>query len=142
MNWISENRPLKEFRDFVKKDRSCISHVIKILADQNFNGKIFRGLQARVPELDAVRTQDIGLEESTDYDLLDWAAENDRVTLTHDERTFHIFAYEKMMKGEKMNGVIVVSDQIPIGRAIDDLMIALTCKFDNEWANNITRIPI
>lgn len=116
--------------------------MIRILADQNFNGRIFRGLRARIPELDIVRTQDLGLEGLTDYRLLDWAAEEDRVILTHDERTFHVFAYERMTKGEKMSGVIVVPDQIPIGRAIDDLEIAIICKFESEWENNITRIPI
>lgn len=116
--------------------------MIKILADQNFNGRIFRGLKTQIPELDVVRTQDLGLERLTDYELLDWSAEHGRVILTHDERTFHIFAYEKMTKGEKMRGVIVVPDQMPIGRAIGDLVIVITCKFDNEWENNITRIPI
>lgn len=116
--------------------------MIKLLTDQNFNAKILRGLKTRIPGLDVVRTHDLGLEGFTDHKLLDWAAERDRVILTHDERTFHIFAYEKMTKGEKMSGVIVVPDQIPIGKAIDDLEIAIICKFDNEWENNITRLPI
>ncbi len=94
--------------------------MIKILADQNFNGRILRGLKARIPELDVVETKIFGLEAFTDHQLLDWAADQDRIILTHDERTFHIFAYEKMTKGEKMSGVIVVPDQTPIGRAIDD----------------------
>ena len=71
-----------------------------------------------------------------------WAAEENRVILTHDEKTFHIFAYEKMTRGEKMSGVIVIPTRTPIGRAIEELETIIICKFDNEWENNITRIPI
>ncbi|MEO7674235.1 MAG: DUF5615 family PIN-like protein [Pyrinomonadaceae bacterium] len=116
--------------------------MIKILADQNFNGRILRGVRARISTLDVVRTQDLGFHGWTDDQLLDWAAENNRVIVTHDEKTFHIFAYERMTKSKKMSGVIVVPDQTPIGKAIEDLVTVITCNFDNEWENNITRIPI
>ena len=116
--------------------------MIKLLTDQNFNGRILRGLVAQIPDLDVVRTEDIGLKQFKDFDLLSWAAEHDRVILTHDERTFYSYVSEKMMNGEKMTGVIVVPDQTPIGKAIDDLVVAIECKFDDEWENNVTRIPI
>ncbi len=40
-----------------------------------------------------------------------------------------------------MSGVIVVSDQTPIGRAIEDLEVIILGKFENEWESTITRIP-
>ncbi len=115
--------------------------MIKILADQNFNGKILRGLKLRIPELDCLATYEIGLQKYTDPKLLEWAANENRVILTHDAKTFPVFAYEKMSKGEKMSGVIVVSDQTPIGRAIEDLELIILGKFENEWESTITRIP-
>jgi len=45
--------------------------MIKILADQNFNGDILRGLKERIPELDCVATYEIGLAKYTDDKLLD-----------------------------------------------------------------------
>lgn len=63
------------------------------------------------------------------------------VILTHDAKTFPLFASARMAKGEKMGGVIVVSDQMPIGRAIADLELVILGNFENEWENNITRIP-
>lgn len=116
--------------------------MIKILADQNFNAKILRGLKLRIPELDCVTTYQFGLEEYSDPKLLEWAANENRVILTHDAKTFPVFAHEKMSKGEKMSGVIVVSDQTPIGNAIDDLELIILCKFENEWENTVTRIPM
>ena len=46
-----------------------------------------------------------------------------------------------MTKGEKMSGVIVVSDKISIGKAIDDSELVVLGKFENEWTNTVTRIP-
>jgi len=116
--------------------------MIKILFDQNFNGRILRGLKVRIPELDCVATYEIGIGSYTDPKLLTWAANENRVILTHDAKTFPIFAYEKMAKGEKMSGVIVVSDQMPIGQAIDELELIILGRFENEWINNVTRIPL
>ena len=116
--------------------------MIKILADQNFNGDILRGLNERIPELDCVATYEIGLAKYTDDKLLDWAANENRVIITHDAKTLPNFAYEKMAKGEKMTGVIVVSAKTLIGRAIDDLELIICGRFENEWENKVTRIPL
>lgn len=115
---------------------------MRFLADQNFNGRILRGFKERHPEFDCVRTQDFGLGDFSDPELLTWAADESRVVLTHDARTFPQFAYERMASGEKMSGVIVVDDQMPIGKAIEDLEIVVFCNLENEWENNVTRIPL
>lgn len=116
--------------------------MIKILADQNLNGRILRGLKSRIFELDCVTTQELGIQKYADYDLLTFAAEENRIVLTHDARTFPDFAYEKISKGERMCGVIVISNQISIGQAIDEIEVALNCTTESEWENNITRIPL
>lgn len=47
-----------------------------------------------------------------------------------------------MNAGEKMSGVIIVSSKMPIGLAIDDLELVILGKFENEWENTVTRIPL
>lgn len=100
--------------------------MIKILADQNFNGKILKGLKSRI----------------SDYALLTFAAAENRIILTHDSKTFPDFVYEKIFKNEKMCGVIIVSNRCPIGQAIDEIEIALQCNSKSDWENNVTRIPL
>ena len=41
-----------------------------------------------------------------------------------------------------MCGVIVVPTKMPIGQAIDDLELIILGRFENEWENNVTRIPL
>jgi predicted nuclease of predicted toxin-antitoxin system len=89
--------------------------MIRLLFDQNFNQRISRGLRKRIPDLDCVTTEKLGFKKFTDDLLLTKAAELDRVIITHDEKTFHIFAYKKIELGEKMAGLVVVPDSLPIG---------------------------
>ena len=49
--------------------------MLRLLADENFNGDIVRALLLRQPDLDIVRVQDVGLAGVGDPDILAWAAE-------------------------------------------------------------------
>ena len=59
--------------------------MLLLVADENFNNDILRGLLRRKPELDIVRIQDVGLSGASDPTVLEWAAEQNRVLLTHDD---------------------------------------------------------
>ena len=88
--------------------------MLSLLSDENFNGDIIRGLFLRHPNLDLLRLQDVGLREVDDPAILDWAANNERILLTHDRATMPDFAYERLVKGEQMAGLFVVNDRMPI----------------------------
>ena len=55
--------------------------MLRLLADENFNGDIVRALLLRQPDLNIVRVQDVGLAGAVDPDILAWAATNDRIAL-------------------------------------------------------------
>lgn len=114
----------------------------KILTDQNFNGPTLRGLIRRIPDLDIVRTEDIGLKEFHDTNLLDWAFKESRLILTHDARTFIDFAYKRMSQGKEFCGVVVVPRSLSIRRSIDELMIVIECTGDDELYNQVMRLPL
>lgn len=60
--------------------------MLRFAADENFNNDIVRGLRRRKPNLDVVRVQEAGLSGAVDPDVLEWAAREGRVLLTHDVR--------------------------------------------------------
>ena len=64
--------------------------MLRLLADENFNGDIVRALLLRQPDLDIVRVQDVGLAGAGDPDILAWAAANDRIVLTPTVRPYPI----------------------------------------------------
>jgi hypothetical protein len=49
--------------------------VIRLLADENLNNNIVRGVRLRQPDIDLVRVQDVGLSGADDPTVLAWAAE-------------------------------------------------------------------
>jgi len=59
----------------------------RLAADENFNNDIVRGLIRRRPDLDIVRIQDAGLTGAADLVVLEWAATENRLLLTHDVTT-------------------------------------------------------
>lgn len=88
---------------------------MRLLTDENFNHHILRGLKLRAPGLDYVIAQEAGLEGVKDPQVLDWAAKQNRILVTHDIRTIPKYAYERVASGLPMPGVIVVPEDIPIG---------------------------
>ena len=69
---------------------------MRLLADENFNGTILRGLIRRLPGLDLIRVQDVGLRNADDPAILEWAAREERILLTHDVATITMYAYERI----------------------------------------------
>ena len=67
--------------------------MIRLAADENFNNDIVRGILRRDSTIDIIRIQDAGLIGADDLTVLEWAALNGRVLLTHDVATITHYAY-------------------------------------------------
>lgn len=116
--------------------------MLRFLADENFNNDIVRGLLRRKPDLDLVRAQDVGLSGADDPALLAWAAQQGRVILTHDVTTMTRYAYERVEAGQPMPGVFEVSRSLPIGTALEDLMLLAEYSLEGEWEGQIRYLPL
>jgi predicted nuclease of predicted toxin-antitoxin system len=116
--------------------------MLRFLSDENFNGDIVRGLFLRQPNLDLLRVQDVGLRELDDPAILDWAANNERILLTHDRATMPDFAYDRLLKGQQMLGVFLINDRMPTRQAIDELLILSSCSQQEEWKGIVLYLPL
>src|ERR671917_513066 len=97
--------------------------MLRLLADENFDNDIVRGVLRRTAHVDLVRVQDVGLAGAEDPDVLEWAAQANRIVLTHDVATITKYAYERAKAGLPMPGVFEVSQTVPVGVAIDDILL-------------------
>jgi hypothetical protein len=80
--------------------------MLQLVADENFNNDIVRGLLRRRPELDIVRLQDVvGLSGADDPTVLEWAAQQGRVLLTHDVSTIKICLRSRSSRSAYARGV-------------------------------------
>jgi hypothetical protein len=108
---------------------------MKFLADENFEGAIFRGLLHRKPDIDLIRVQDVGLYKADDPTILEWANEEGRLLLTHDRRTMPGYAYERMAEGKSIAGMLIMKATIPVSQAIEDIMLIEAASTQDEWIN-------
>jgi predicted nuclease of predicted toxin-antitoxin system len=116
--------------------------MIRFLLDENFNGKIARGLRVRNPDVDMIRVQDTALYGADDAAVLEWAAHEARILLSHDLNTITKYANERIEQGLPMAGVILIRDTLPIAQVIDDLLAVLGASEADEWQNRIDFLPL
>jgi predicted nuclease of predicted toxin-antitoxin system len=75
--------------------------MLPILIDENFDHRIIRGLRLRLSQLDYLVVQQIGMSGFDDPALLDWAAKEGRVIVTHDVNTVTKYANEQSAGGRR-----------------------------------------
>ncbi len=100
-----------------------------------------RGLLRRLPGLDIVRVQDVGLMHADDPAILTWTADAGRLLLTHDVATIILYAYERVKQGLPMPGVVKVIATATVGQIIDDLELLILCSQPEEYDGQILFIP-
>lgn len=115
---------------------------LRFLADENFGTAILRGLLRKDATFDIVRVQEQGLSNTEDSLILEWAAENGRIVLTHDLRTMPDFAYQRIARQQKMPGLIVMRPDIRVGIAVDDILLIAECLAPEELADGVIRLPL
>jgi hypothetical protein len=116
--------------------------MLRLATDEDFNNRIFRGVLHRAPDLDIVRVQDAGLTLKDDPHVLEWAAREGRVLLTHDVTTMRKYAYDRIEAGLPMPGVFELSQDVPIGQAIEEILILAECSMEGEWEGQVRFLPL
>jgi predicted nuclease of predicted toxin-antitoxin system len=76
---------------------------VKFLADANFSRGIIKGLRRREPLVDFQTAEEANLSGKPDFEVLEIAASQGRVLVTHDRKTmpgaFGAFATERQSSG-------------------------------------------
>lgn len=116
--------------------------MIRLASDEDFHEDIVRGLSRRAPVLEIVTVRSAGLRGADDPAILAWAASQGRVLLTHDRQTMSRFAYDRVERGQAMPEVFIVDNQMPIGQAIEEILLAAECGTEDEWKNLVTFFPL
>jgi hypothetical protein len=116
--------------------------VLTFLADENFNNDVIRGVRLRYPHISIVRVQDVGLRQASDEAILEWAARDERVILTHDLKTMTRCAYDRAARGERMPGVFEVGRGLSVGDAIEEIRLLAECSLAGEWEGQVRYLPL
>ena len=74
--------------------------------------------------------------------VLDWAAQEGRVLLTHDVSTMTAHVAARVRAGLPMPGVLAISQSCPIGKAIEEILLLAECSFEGEWEGQVRYLPL
>lgn len=116
--------------------------MIRLLADENFNNRIVRGILRGNEDIDIVRVQDTEIYQADDPTVLEWAAEQNRVLMTHDVSTIPKYAYERVKEGKAMPGIIAVQSSSPIGEVIEDIVLYVLTSESEDIENQVVFLPL
>jgi hypothetical protein len=110
-------------------------------ADADLSHTIVLAATRREPALDfqsAIVGEVIGLR---DPEVLQRAADADRILVTHDRRTMphHFGAF---IQHRRSPGMIVVPQSLAISAVLDDLFLIWSATHADEWVNRICVLPL
>jgi len=105
--------------------------VIRFAADENLNDLVVRAVRRRRPDIDLVRIRDTEMRSANDPEILDWAARERRVILTHDATTMTKHAYDRVRTGKLMAGVFEVSCATSLSTVIDEIILLADCSLED-----------
>jgi hypothetical protein len=115
--------------------------MLRLPVDENLNDDLIRGVLRRKPTLDLVRVQDVGLRTVDESSVLEWAARERRITLTHDVKTMPAFASDHIRRNHAMPGMFVVSQQAALATVIADLLLIANCSDGKEYDHQVIYLP-
>ncbi len=52
------------------------------------------------------------------------------------------YAYERVAAGLPMPGVFEVGRHVPIGTAIDEILLLVDCSLEGEWEGQVRYLPL
>jgi hypothetical protein len=115
---------------------------MKFLADENFNNDILRGVWRRIPEASFTRVQDTEIAGADDSRVLEYAAEQGYIVLTHDVNTMRGYFYARVKADLPVPGLFLVHKQIPIGEVVDVLELIILASDESEWDGKAIYVPL
>ncbi len=114
---------------------------LRFLADYDFNAEVVDGLLRREPSIDMKSGFEAGLQGVPDPEVLERAADEGRVLLTHNRRTMPRH-FAEFISRRRSPGVFIIPQRIEIGAAIDELLMIWSASDSDEWINLILHLPL
>lgn len=114
--------------------------VIRFQADADLRQAIVTGVIRREPNLDFRSANEAGLEGIKDPEVLALAARDGRVLVTHDRKTMPS-EFGQFITSQTSSGVLILSQNLPIGEAIDAIVLVWEASTAEEWIDQIMTFP-
>lgn len=114
---------------------------VRFLADADLNYAIVQGAHFREPAIDFKSANDAGLEGLSDPEVLELAAREGRVLVSHDKSTMPVHFAARIRLGLGSPGVLLALPNASVGEIVESLIIIWSASRESEWADQIHYLP-
>jgi predicted nuclease of predicted toxin-antitoxin system len=116
--------------------------MIRFMADADLKEAIVGGCRRREPAIDFRSANEANLEGVHDPEVLALAAAEDRVLVSHDFKTMPRHFRDFLQARGSSPGVILIPQHMPIGEAIEELLLIWGASDAEEWKNRWQALPL
>lgn len=118
------------------------AEVEEYLAEYDREGEAIRKkVEARQGDTNGIRARLLARKAAMEANGRAVATETSQPGLTHDHRTMPGYTDDRIVAGEPMPGLFVLSG-LTVRRAIDELVLAVECSTHEEWVGQVQRFPL
>jgi len=114
---------------------------IRFQADNDLKFGIVKAVRRREPAIDFASAQEADLEGVGDPELLERAAREDRVLVSHDRRTMLEHFRAHLATGKSSPGVLIVSQGAPMGVVAEAILFVWSLCDPLELRNQAHYLP-
>jgi predicted nuclease of predicted toxin-antitoxin system len=114
----------------------------RFLADHALNEHIIDGVLRREPAIEFVRARDVGLDQRPDPEILEHAAVQSLLVVSHDVNTMPSHALARLAAGQPLAGLLMARQNHPIEPIIDSLVLIWSASEAEEWLGQVRFLPI
>ena len=114
---------------------------VRFQADADLNQHIVTGILRREPRVDFKTATMAGLRGLSDHDVLNLAAREGCVLVSHDWRTMPQ-AFARFVSSNASPGLLIVSQKTDLLTVIDELLLVWSASQAADWINQQFPIPL
>ena len=115
---------------------------LKFIADADLNQDLVRGVLRHDASIDFLSASDGGTPGLADRQVLELAAATGRILVSHDRHTMTEELYRFPADGHSSPGLIIVTQEMDEGDAIDDLLLIWAASPAQELRDRVRWVPI
>jgi predicted nuclease of predicted toxin-antitoxin system len=114
---------------------------IRFQADADLNQVIVFATMRLEPSIDFQTARAISLTSQHDREVLDIAARDDRLLVTHDQKTMPRH-FAEFISRRKSPGLLVIPQHLSVATVVGDLRLIWSVTEAEEWINRISFLPL
>jgi hypothetical protein len=112
------------------------------LGDNDLRESIVVGVRRREPTVTFTRVRQHGMRTASDEAILAFAAERGLIVVTQDVNTMTAEAYRRISRQLPMAGLAVAREEVPVGPAIESLLMIWAASEAEEWRDRVEYLPL